>query len=141
MIETQIEIDLAPIGSPMVIITAGAFVEYVTLSEAITKTYTSLDPAGTLKISIELVDKSDSDPDTAVIIDAVRLNGIASPKFAWAGIYYPRYPEPWASEQADLAQVIPGQTHLGWNGRWQLDITVPVFTWCHQKMSLGWIFE
>ena len=65
---------------------------------------------------------------------------IQDPKFAWAGIYRPEYPEPWASEQTNLATELSSHTYLGWNGTWRLTFGVPVFTWIHQVQNLGWIY-
>jgi len=141
MYDTLVEIDLEPVGTPRVLITADGSTEYALIKTATTKTFDIRDPADVVKISVELVDKKDHDPTTAVIVRDVRINGIASPKFAWAGVYYPIYPEPWASTQQNLAAKLPGQTYLGWNGRWELDITVPAFVWIHRTLGLGWVFE
>lgn len=82
-----------------------------------------------------------ADKDMAVIIDQVEFFGISSPKFVWAGIYRPQYPEPWASQQKNLAPELPAHNYLGWNGTWRLDFDVPVFTWMHKIMNLGWIYD
>jgi hypothetical protein len=29
---------------------------------------------------------------------------------------------------------------MGWNGRWELNFRVPIFTWIHQLENLGWIY-
>jgi len=139
--KTTIEIDLEPVGLPTVLITADTYKDQITIDKPITKTYSIDKPIGPLKLSVEFFGKQDTDPDTAVIIRAVRINKIANTKIAWAGIYYPDYPKPWASKQQSLSPSLPGQTYLGWNGRWELDITVPAFTWLHQTIGLGWIFE
>lgn len=139
--KTTIEIDLEPVGSPTVLIVAGPHQEQATINKPVTRTYTIEKPAGPFKLSLEFFGKRDNDPDTAVIIRAVRINGIANPKIAWAGVYYPEYPKPWSSKQENLPLSIPGQTYLGWNGLWELDITLPAFTWLHQTLGLGWIFE
>jgi hypothetical protein len=102
-------------------------------------------------ITIELLNKNDADSildkglDKAVIIESVSFFNIADPRFIWAGIYEPEYPEPWATEQRDLGVVLKPQltneTCLGWNGKWTLTFTVPVFTWMHQVQNLGWIYD
>ena len=91
-------------------------------------------------LTVEHYHKSADDPTTAVIIDSVSFFGIQDPKFAWAGIYRPEYPEPWASEQTNLATELSSHTYLGWNGTWRLTFGVPVFTWIHQVQNLGWIY-
>ena len=97
-------------------------------------------PMGWLEVRFE--NKPALDPDMAVIIDQIDFFGISDPRFVWAGIYSPQYPEPWFSQQnpAPMAQ-LPGQNYLGWNGVWRLDFSVPVFTWMHRTMNLGWIYH
>ena len=93
-------------------------------------------------VEVVFMNKPELDQDMAVVIDQVEFFGIADPKFVWAGVYTPIYPEPWYSQQlvtppAELSQ----QTYMGWNGGWRLDFTVPVFTWMHQTLNLGWIYQ
>ncbi|CAB4133443.1 hypothetical protein UFOVP257_195 [uncultured Caudovirales phage] len=78
--------------------------------------------------------------DMAVEIESVTLEGITLDRVKWAAEYYPRYPEPWASTQTNLPTVVKYTTYLGWNGRWNLNFTVPIFTWIHQTENLGWIY-
>lgn len=106
-------------------------------------------PAGVQTLQIKFdnktIENSLPGTDMAVIIDRVVFNDIESPKFAWAGVYEPRYPEPWASEQQALGQILEpkltNHTYLGWNGTWSLQFTTPIFTWIHQLQSLGWIYQ
>jgi hypothetical protein len=93
-------------------------------------------------LDVVFMNKPELDQDMAVVIDQVEFFGIADPKFVWVGVYTPKYPEPWYSQQpvkppAELSQ----QTYMGWNGRWRLDFTVPVFTWMHQTLNLGWTYQ
>lgn len=96
-------------------------------------------------LTVELLNKTDADTvnglDKAVIIESVSFFGISDPKFAWAGIYKPNYPEPWASQQTDLKPLLKSHTYLGWNGKWTLTFDVPVFTWIHRVQNLGWIYS
>jgi hypothetical protein len=141
MFETCIEILLEPIGVPEVEIQVGNSVVHTILSKEETFTFNLKLAQGDLPITVSMLNKSDTDGSTAVIVKEVTLNGIQSPKITWAGVYYPKYPEPWASGQTDLKVSLPSVTHLGWNGTWQLLVTIPVFTWIHQTQNLGWIFE
>jgi hypothetical protein len=97
--------------------------------------------ADTGNLTVELVDKKAQE---AVVIESVSFFGIEDPKFAWAGVYEPIYPEPWATEQQDqgvvLKQHLSPHTYLGWNGKWTLTFDVPVFTWIHRVQNLGWIY-
>ena len=76
----------------------------------------------------------------AVEIESVTVEGITVDRFKWAGIYTPNYPEPWASTQTNLQPTLQSATYLGWNGRWELPFSVPIFTWIHQTENLGWIY-
>ena len=109
------------------------------------------DADNTATLTVELLNKTNADTipykglDKAVIIESISFFGISDSKFVWAGIYEPNYPEPWASEQAQagvvLKQHLTNQNCLGWNGKWQLTFTVPVFTWIHRVQNLGWIYD
>jgi hypothetical protein len=95
----------------------------------------------TCKLTVTLPDKTDQE---AVIVENVSFFGIEDPKFAWAGVYEPVYPEPWATEQQNQGVVLKPQlcphTYLGWSGKWTLTFDVPVFTWIHKTQNLGWIY-
>ena len=96
-------------------------------------------PSGWLQI--QLVNKASTDPHTAVIIDQIEFFGIQDPKFIWHGQYRPEYPEPWFSQQQPPPPpILTNITHLGWNGVWQLDFDVPVFSWIHRVQNLGWVY-
>jgi hypothetical protein len=97
---------------------------------------------------VELLNKIDADTvpdkglDKAVIIESVSFFGISDPKFAWTGVYEPKYPEPWYSEQAVRPDaVLKNHNYLGWNGVWSIQIQVPAFLWMHQLLGLGWIYN
>jgi hypothetical protein len=107
--------------------------------------------AGEHDLTIEFTNKKDTDTnlvtgvDKAVVVDRIVLNDIQSPGFVWAGVYYPKYPEPWAAEQHQaghaLNPLLKSHNYLGWNGKWTLTFTAPVFTWIHNIENLGWIYS
>jgi hypothetical protein len=102
------------------------------------------------EFSVEFLNKQDSDTvpesglDKAVVIESVSFFDINDPKFVWSGVYAPRYPEPWATQQRSqgvvLAPQLKSHNYLGWNGKWTLTFSVPVFTWIHRTQDLGWIY-
>lgn len=104
-------------------------------------------PAGEYQLSVEFLNKLDSDTDIvnnidkAVIVDQIIFNDIQSPNFVWAGEYCPVYPEPWASQQQNLEPVLKSHNYLSWNGKWTLTFSMPIFTWIHQTENLGWIYD
>ena len=93
-------------------------------------------------LNVEFLEKKDQE---AIIIEKVDFFGIQDPRFAWAGMYQPQYPEPWATEQKlqgiNLKSELCPHTYLSWPGAWTLTFSIPVFTWIHQTQSLGWIYN
>lgn len=103
--------------------------------------------AGTHTLCIEFVNKRNSDTnielglDKTVLIDRIKFNGLDLKTFANHSKYYPKYPEPWYSQQdSKPGKYITGVQELGWNGRWELSFSAPIFTWIHQVENLGWIW-
>jgi|688.fasta_scaffold440527_1 hypothetical protein len=93
-------------------------------------------------IELKFMNKPDHDIDMAVIVQSISFFGISDPKFVWAGIYTPKYPEPWYSQQTEPPpEQILSQTYMGWNGVWRLDFSVPVFTWMHKMLNMGWLYD
>lgn len=94
-------------------------------------------------ICFDFFNKSDEDSqnglDKAVIVKDVQINGISDPRIILASTYRPRYPESWLNQQHPTPEpILYGQTYLGWNGVWELEFEVPVFTWLHKTLELGW---
>ncbi len=106
-------------------------------------------PANDYQLCVEFTNKKVTDTingyDKAVVVDAITFNKISSPKFAWAGIYEPIYPEPWSTQQKSqgvvLKPCLTNYTYLGWNGKWTLTFSMPIFTWIHKTAGLGWIYS
>lgn len=88
-------------------------------------------------LKIEHYNKQDLDPHTAVVIEEIKFFGISDPKFIWAGVYRPQYPDHYENKIPER----PGQGYLGWNGVYSLEFGVPVFTWIHQTLDLGWLYD
>jgi hypothetical protein len=126
---------LRPINQTRVLITAGgkSIDQTLTHTQEFEFDFVATDP---VIVQVHHVDKLDSDPDTAVEIVSVSFFGITDPQFAWSGTYAPVYPAH-LTGPAEL----PGQTYLGWNGIWTLKFSVPVFSWMHQKLNLGWLYQ
>lgn len=96
---------------------------------------------GNNKFEIIFTNKTNETPDMAVEILEVGIEDIVVDRFKWASRYYPSYPEPWASRQTTaLPESHPSATYMGWNGRWELNFEVPIFTWIHRLENLGWIY-
>ena len=136
----KLSVTLRPVDLPNVRIGINGDLFPIVLDQTNTIHF-EFESADTGNLTVELVDKKAQE---AVVIESVSFFGIEDPKFAWAGVYEPIYPEPWATEQQDrgvvLKQHLSPHTYLGWNGKWTLTFDVPVFTWIHRVQNLGWIY-
>lgn len=137
MYNTRIEIELEPVGLPEVRITVGNQVTQLKVDSLCIKMFAVDQEAGKITIAVELLNKDDNDPDTAIIVKSISFNGISNPKFVWQGVYYPQYPKHLDGQPL----LLPGQNYISWNGVYRLTVTVPIFTWMHQTLGLGWVFD
>lgn len=136
------QVRLQPVGRPNLTVTFDSDIVYDgQLSEPVILSIDKKLQAGTYQLAVELHHKKDIDPTTAIIVEHISFNNINSPKFVWAGEYRPDYPEPWASQQQNLEPLLKSHNYLGWNGKWTLTFSVPIFTWVHQTENLGWIYN
>lgn len=139
-----LSVTLTPVGEPEVRVQLGTHCRQCRVTETVKFDF-DVYASATQTLEIELVNKSDADPHTAISIDSVEIFGIQDPRFVWAGQYTPSYPEPWASEQQALGNVLPAaltnHTYLGWRGVWALDLPVPVFAWMHSQQNLGTVYQ
>ena len=96
-------------------------------------------------LEIEMYDKPALNCDQGLEISDLGIGRIHSRSFVWQGIYRPRYPEPWASEQREQGIILDPQLrntdYLGWNGAWSLVFSCPVFSWIHRIENLGWVYD
>lgn len=147
---TKIEIKLKPVwykDPPRIRIGIEELHEY-TLETETTFVYEAIGNTP-VTLTLEFYNKQDSDTinghDKAVIVEQIWLNDITDSKFVWLGEYRPQYPEPWRSEQQAQGQIwddcLVGHRYLGWNGSWSLTVGVPIFSWIHQTLGLGWRYE
>ena len=132
----QLCVTLRPIGQPWVKVSANGMTETHQLTT--TKDFVfEFTASRASSLIVEHYNKAPADQDTAVEIVNVGFFGITDPKFVWAGVYYPDYPE----HYPDKTSPLPGHGYLGWNGTYRLDFDVPVFTWIHRVQDLGWIYQ
>lgn len=134
---THIKITLEPIGSPEVKISVLDQVKQLVLNHESSFEFHTQSYAGNLVIAVEMLNKAHNDPSTAVVIKSITFNNVSHEKFAWQGCYRPDYPPHLADQNPEL----PGQTYLSWNGRYELPVTVPIFTWMHRVLDFGWIHD
>lgn len=140
---TNFSILLRPHGTVNPVITYGLAhaINTVELTHVTALTFDLSLSEGPSTFFVEFNNKTNNTPDMAVEIQSVTIEGMTLDRFKWASKYYPIYPEPWASQQTDtLPEYQSSATYMGWNGRWELNFEVPIFTWIHQLEALGWIY-
>lgn len=79
--------------------------------------------------------------DMMVTVDQVLVQDYEF-DFSGHSVYHPIYPEPWATQQKDLGNILLPKIHsnyLGWNGEWQLNLEMPIYRWIHKTVNLGWL--
>lgn len=137
----EMSVTLRPVKCPWVNISVDRTVQQIQLVNTQTFYFDFLVSSNSI-LTVEHFGKDVNDPETAVEIVDIGFFGISDPKFAWTGVYYPDYPEPWYSQQTPRpADSLPAQTYLGWNGTYRLEFSVPVFEWMHKTLNLGWIYR
>lgn len=141
--EVKLKVLLQPQGQPLVRVQLGQQCQRQKL-EHVKEFEFAVTARQSVTLEIELLEKNNLDANTAVSIERIEIYSISDPRFIWAGIYRPDYPEPWASQQRqcgrELLPCLSAQSFLGWGGLWSLEITVPVFVWMHKQLNLGLIY-
>lgn len=131
----KMRVTLEPVGEPWIDIDVEGWGRIQQLTET-----TDFDFEFTAQdrccLKVEHFKKTDDDATTAVIVKSISFFGISNPKFVWSGTYYPDYPK----HYLDKKPALPAQGYLGWNGTYRLEFPVPVFTWIHQTLEMGWIY-
>lgn len=126
----RVEVLLEPVGYPTVEVVCNNQVKTMRLFRE--PSWTSFEfeqTAGPLQLTVEHRDRDPKDGVTAVEVKAVKINGIESPKILYQGLYYP------------TGMPVRRTTYIDFNGVWVLDFSAPVYTWLHQTLSLGWIYD
>ena len=76
--------------------------------------------------------------DQLLFIKSIEIDEIDLGGLVYEGLYYPEYPEPWASEQKQAGKELPvsikNVTSMGHNGRWELTFTSPFYMWLLENL-------
>lgn len=131
----SVKILLTPIGSPKCRISINDQQQDIIINtqQWVTIPYQGY---GLAKLTIEHYNKADKDPSTALIVEQIQFNEITDPKFIWDGVYRPNYPTHLTGDPE-----LKYHNYLGWNGVWSLEFTLPIYTWIHKTLDLGWIYD
>jgi len=76
--------------------------------------------------------------DQLLFIKSIEIDEIDLGGLIYEGLYYPEYPEPWASQQKESGNALPvsikNVTSMGHNGRWELTFTSPFYMWLLENL-------
>ena len=83
-------------------------------------------------------DKGDILKDQLLHIKSIEIDDINIGSLVYEGVYTPDYPEPWATQQADIGHQLPktikNVTQMGHNGSWKLTFTSPFYMWLLENL-------
>lgn len=87
-----------------------------------------------------LVENGEVVSDQIVHIDSVVVDDVDLSNLLHLGKFYPKYPEPWASEQkaagVQLPEIETYRQTLYHNGTWRLDFTMPIHIWFFNNINM-----
>ena len=76
--------------------------------------------------------------DQLLHIKSIEIDEIDIGGMVYEGIYTPKYPEPWASQQRSAGKELPDSfknvTTIGHNGRWELGFESPFYMWLLENL-------
>ena len=83
-------------------------------------------------------EKGDILKDQLLHIKTIEIDEIDIGGLVYEGVYTPKYPEPWATQQResgqDLKDSFKNVTQMGFNGTWSLKFTSPFYMWMLENL-------
>ena len=83
-------------------------------------------------------DKGDVLKDQLLNIKSIEIDEIDIGALVYEGIYTPDYPEPWATQQAQIGVKLPESlknvTRMGHNGTWSFRFESPFYMWLLENL-------
>ena len=83
-------------------------------------------------------DKGDILKDQLLHIKSVNIDEIDIGALVYEGVYTPKYPEPWATQQResgnDLRDSFKNVTKMGFNGEWRFTFSSPFYMWLLENL-------
>ena len=83
-------------------------------------------------------DKGDIIKDQLLHIKAMEIDEIDIGALVYEGVYTPKYPEPWASQQREagtkLQESFKNVTQMGHNGKWSFKFESPFYMWLLENL-------
>ena len=85
-----------------------------------------------------LNDKGEITKDQLLHIKNIEIDEIDIGALVYEGVYTPKYPEPWATQQResgnDLKDSFKNVTQMGFNGEWKLKFSSPFYMWLLENL-------
>jgi len=76
--------------------------------------------------------------DQLLHIKSIEIDEIDIGALVYEGVYTPKYPEPWASQQRSAGNALPESfknvTTIGHNGHWELSFASPFYMWLLENL-------
>jgi len=76
--------------------------------------------------------------DQLLHIKSIEIDEIDIGALVYEGLYTPKYPEPWATQQKQAGKELPESfknvTTMGHNGRWELSFISPFYMWLLENL-------
>ena len=83
-------------------------------------------------------EKGDILKDQLLHIKNIEIDEIDIAGLVYEGVYTPKYPEPWATQQResgnDLKDSFENVTQMGFNGEWKLKFSSPFYMWLLENL-------
>ena len=83
-------------------------------------------------------EKGDILKDQLLHIKSIEIDEIDIGALVYEGVYTPKYPEPWATQQKEagneLTETLKNITRMGHNGTWSLRFSSPFYMWLLENL-------
>jgi len=97
-----------------------------------------IERSGKGKNQTVLNDKREIIKDQLLHIKSIEIDEIDIGPLVYEGVYTPKYPEPWATQQResgnDLKDSFKNVTQMGFNGAWKFTFSSPFYMWLLENL-------
>jgi hypothetical protein len=97
-----------------------------------------IDRSGKRKNQTVLDDKGAIIKDQLLHIKGIEIDEIDIGALVYEGVYTPKYPEPWATQQResgqDLKDSFKNVTQMGFDGEWKFTFSSPFYMWLLENL-------
>jgi hypothetical protein len=97
-----------------------------------------IERSGKVQNQTVINDKGDRLKDQLLHIKSIEIDEIDISGLVYEGVYTPKYPEPWATQQraagVELQESFKNVTCIGHNGTWEFKFTSPFYMWLLENL-------